>query len=120
MKVNLMCPEQQVEAREARVLLRGHGGAGQGQSLTFRQLLQADTSCFIFSCLHDQPQVDKTEAGMAEKDKGKPLASVLDNSLGWGSFMAVSSNTRYQIVNTIEERLMVRCCLYFLFDLDIV
>jgi Protein RETICULATA-related len=32
-----------------------------------------------------------------------------DNSLGWGSFMAVSSNTRYQIVNTIEERLMVRC-----------
>lgn len=50
--------------------------------------------------------VDKQEAGMAEADRGKPLASVLDNSLGWGSFMMVSSNTRYQIVNTIEERLL--------------
>ena len=35
------------------------------------------------------------------------VGALQDNSLGWGSFMAVSSNTRYQIVNTIEERLMV-------------
>ena len=40
--------------------------------------------------------------------KGTPVGVLQDNSLGWGSFMAVSSNTRYQLVNTIEERLMVR------------
>jgi len=34
------------------------------------------------------------------------LAPVLDNSLGWGAFMAVSSNMRYQLVNGIEERVL--------------
>lgn len=38
----------------------------------------------------------------------KQLAPVLDNSIGWGSFVAVSSNCRYQLVNGIEERGLVR------------
>lgn len=41
-------------------------------------------------------------------ETAKELAPVLDNSLAWGSFMALSSNTRYQIVNGIEERIVVR------------
>lgn len=40
----------------------------------------------------------------AEKD----LAPVLQNSLAWGGFLAVSSNTRYQIVAGVEERILVR------------
>ena len=32
------------------------------------------------------------------------LAPVLPNSLGWGSFMALSANSRYQLSNGIEER----------------
>jgi len=52
-------------------------------------------------------QVDKQEAASGVRGD-KALAPVLDNSLGWGSFMLVSSNTRYQIVNTLEERLLVR------------
>lgn len=51
--------------------------------------------------------MDKQEAASGVKGD-KALAPVLDNSLGWGSFMLVSSNTRYQIVNTLEERLLVR------------
>ena len=51
-------------------------------------------------------QVEKQEAASGVRSE-KALASVMDNSLGWGSFMLVSSNTRYQIVNTIEERLLV-------------
>lgn len=37
----------------------------------------------------------------------KQLAPVLDNSVVWGSFVALSSNTRYQIVAGIEERILV-------------
>jgi Protein RETICULATA-related len=37
----------------------------------------------------------------------KELAPVLENSIGWGSFVGVSSNSRYQIVGAIEERLLV-------------
>mmetsp|Transcript_6379 Transcript_6379/g.18369 ORF Transcript_6379/g.18369 Transcript_6379/m.18369 type:complete len:366 (-) Transcript_6379:765-1862(-) len=36
----------------------------------------------------------------------KHLAPVLDNSIWWGAFMAASSNTRYQVVSTLEERLL--------------
>lgn len=38
----------------------------------------------------------------------KPLAPVLENSITWGGFMGLSTNLRYQAVNGIEERLMVR------------
>lgn len=34
------------------------------------------------------------------------LAPVLDNSLGFGAFMALSSNLRYQAVNSLEERVL--------------
>ena len=34
------------------------------------------------------------------------LAPVLDNSLGFGAFMALSSNLRYQVVIGLEERLL--------------
>lgn len=51
-------------------------------------------------------QVERQEAATGEKSD-KALAPVLDNSLAWGGFMAGSSNTRYQIVNTLEERLLV-------------
>ena len=36
------------------------------------------------------------------------LAPVLDNSLGWGAFMATSANVRYQLINAFEERFLVR------------
>ncbi len=51
-------------------------------------------------------QVDRQEASTGVVSE-KQLAPVLDNSLGWGSFMMVSSNTRYQVVATLEERLLV-------------
>lgn len=38
--------------------------------------------------------------------KATHLAPVLDNSLGWGAFMGMSSNMRYQLVNGIEERVL--------------
>ena len=48
---------------------------------------------------------------MQEKSSGvraeKQLAPVLDNSVAWGGFVAVSSNTRYQIIAGIEERVLV-------------
>lgn len=34
------------------------------------------------------------------------LAPVLDNSLSWGGFMAISSTARYQLVNGIENRIV--------------
>lgn len=49
--------------------------------------------------------LERQEAASGEKSE-KPLAPVLDNSLAWGGFMAASSNTRYQIVATLEERLL--------------
>lgn len=42
------------------------------------------------------------------QQKDTELAPVLPNSLGWGSFMALSANSRYQIINGIEERVLVR------------
>lgn len=42
---------------------------------------------------------------------GKELAPVLDNSFAWGSFMAISSNPRYQVVNGLEVRVLVRALL---------
>ena len=38
----------------------------------------------------------------------KPLAPVLENSVNWGGFMALSTNIRYQAVNGFEDRLLVR------------
>ena len=32
---------------------------------------------------------------------------MLQNSIAWGGFLAVSSNTRYQLVAGIEERILV-------------
>jgi hypothetical protein len=34
---------------------------------------------------------------------GKELPNVLENSLGWASFMFISTNPRYQLVNGIER-----------------
>ncbi len=36
------------------------------------------------------------------------LAPVLQNSVGWGVFMATSANVRYQLINAFEERFLVR------------
>lgn len=47
----------------------------------------------------ESPQV-KAEGEEADKE----LAPVLDNSLAWGSFVASSTNLRYQLVNGFEER----------------
>ena len=48
---------------------------------------------------------------MQEESSGvraeKQLAPVLDNSVVWGSFVAISSNTRYQLIAGIEERILV-------------
>ena len=43
----------------------------------------------------------------AHEEPYKPLAPVLDNSAIWGSFMGVSTNLRYQLVNCIEDRGLV-------------
>ena len=49
------------------------------------------------------------------KNKGeepyKPLAPVLENSVNWGGFMALSTNIRYQAVNGFEDRLLVEILL---------
>lgn len=37
----------------------------------------------------------------------KPLAPVLENSVIWGGFMALSTNIRYQAVNGFEDRFLV-------------
>lgn len=55
-------------------------------------------------------QVKQKEARSGVKAE-KELAPVLDNSLAWGGFLAVSSNSRYQIVGTLEERILVRLML---------
>lgn len=34
------------------------------------------------------------------------LAPIIPTSLAWGGFMMASSNTRYQMVNGIEQRLL--------------
>lgn len=52
------------------------------------------------------PQVDLQEQRSGVKAE-KQLAPVLDNSVAWGSFVAVSSNSRYQIIAGIEERVLV-------------
>ena len=50
-------------------------------------------------------QQQKNEPADAEE---KQLAPVWDNSVGWGSFVAVSTNIRYQAVGAFEERVLVR------------
>ncbi len=52
-------------------------------------------------------QVDRHERNTGEHAE-KDLAPVLQNSLAWGGFLALSSNTRYQLVAGIEERVLVR------------
>ncbi len=50
---------------------------------------------------------------VAQQKKANPeddvaeLAPVWDNSVGWGSFVAVSTNLRYQAVGAFEERVIV-------------
>lgn len=39
-------------------------------------------------------------------DDGVILAPVMKTSLAWGSFMAISSNIRYQMVNGVEQRML--------------
>jgi len=39
----------------------------------------------------------------------RPLPDVLPNSLAWGAFMAVSSNTRFQIVEGLERGIAAVC-----------
>lgn len=39
-------------------------------------------------------------------DNGVVLAPVLSTSLVWGGFMMASSNSRYQTVNSIEQRIL--------------
>ena len=55
-------------------------------------------------------QVEKQQR-LDPKPDYKPLAPVLDNSAIWGTFMAVSTNLRYQLVNCIEDRGLVRISL---------
>lgn len=43
-----------------------------------------------------------------DEEPGKELAPVWDNSVAWGGFMATSANLRYQLVNGIEDRILVR------------
>lgn len=50
-------------------------------------------------------QQQKNEPADAEE---KQLAPVWDNSVGWGSFVAISTNIRYQAVGAFEERVLVR------------
>ncbi|KAK9824347.1 hypothetical protein WJX72_009595 [[Myrmecia] bisecta] len=50
--------------------------------------------------------VDRSNEGAGAHKDDKQLAPVLDNSLGWGGFMALSSNSRYQLVNGFEERVL--------------
>ena len=55
-------------------------------------------------------QVEKRQLANPKKageEPYKPLAPVLENSTGWGGFVAVSTNLRYQLVNGIEERGLV-------------
>lgn len=52
------------------------------------------------------PQVEAQEKRSGVRAE-KQLAPVLNNSIGWGSFVAVSSNSRYQIIAGIEERVLV-------------
>jgi len=47
-------------------------------------------------------------AAAADFSDEAALAPVLDNSLGWAAFMGTSANVRYQLVNAIEERFLVR------------
>lgn len=50
----------------------------------------------------------KVKEAVAEiEEEETKLAPVLDNSLGWGSFVFLSSNARYQTVNFVEERILV-------------
>lgn len=43
----------------------------------------------------------------ADEEPYKPLAPVLQNSIYWGGFMALSTNVRYQMVNGFEDRFLV-------------
>ena len=54
--------------------------------------------------------VARREAGKTEEERAESgtaeLAPVIPTSLTWGGFMLASSNTRYQVVNCVEERLV--------------
>lgn len=39
----------------------------------------------------------------------RPLPDVLPNSVAWGAFMALSSNTRFQIVEGLERAIAIAC-----------
>ena len=45
-----------------------------------------------------------------DEEPEKELAPVARNSICWGTFMATSANARYQLLNGLEERYLVRCC----------
>ena len=44
-----------------------------------------------------------------DEEPEKELAPVARNSICWGTFMATSANARYQLLNGLEERYLVRC-----------
>ena len=69
-----------------------------------------DLRC-VCRCSTSAMQVEQRQLANPKKDGEepyKPLAPVLDNSIAWGAFVAASTNIRYQLVNGIEERGLVR------------
>lgn len=44
-----------------------------------------------------------------DEEPEKELAPVARNSICWGTFTATSANARYQLLNGLEERYLVRC-----------
>lgn len=55
-------------------------------------------------CAQVEEQRKSTPKGEEKPDE---LSPVLPTSLGWGSFMALSANTRYQLINGVEDRILV-------------
>lgn len=55
---------------------------------------------------HSLTKVAVESRELAEGEDVPELAPVLDNSIGWATFMGVSSNLRYQTVNFLEESVL--------------
>lgn len=57
----------------------------------------------LTTTLVKQRRAAAARRGEAEED-GVELAAVVPTSAVWGLFMLLSSNTRYQLVNALEQR----------------
>lgn len=74
--------------RAAQFMAVGFGSSVVGHTLTSRMV---------------EEQRKSTPKGEEKPDE---LSPVLPTSLGWGSFMALSANTRYQLINGVEDRIL--------------